>query len=353
MHESHTTEKYYAAANTYGGFKSYFNDVFNPSEYDKLYILKGGPGTGKSSLMKRFAKDLSVCGCRIEEIYCSSDPRSLDGIIATYNDKRIAIIDGTAPHESDAKIPGACDEIINLGIAWDSRWLSGERERIIGINKEKGQSYKSAYLSLSIAGAAHNAENAYFADLYDVKNANIEIKRLADSVDGHDSGSTQIRLISSFCKHGLTRLNTLESRCANIFSIVGTDYTSTRFLTDLSQEFKRRSKKITVFPSPLDPTAIEAILIPDASTCFVVGGNGKQIDTERFLKKDAIISEKIKCAKECHTLALQDSMRWFSVAAELHFALEEIYTRAMNFDIIDRIYDEKFSEVCDILKLSA
>ena len=107
MDKSEVCEKYFAAANTYAGFKSYFPIVFAPKDYERIYILKGGPGSGKSSFIKRFAADLIQKGCKTEEIYCSSDPRSLDGIIIYAEGKKIVIIDGTAPHETDAKLPGA------------------------------------------------------------------------------------------------------------------------------------------------------------------------------------------------------------------------------------------------------
>ena len=48
-------EIYFASANGYRGFRSYFNEVFAEEGLDKLFILKGGPGTGKSTLMKRLA----------------------------------------------------------------------------------------------------------------------------------------------------------------------------------------------------------------------------------------------------------------------------------------------------------
>ena len=37
--------KYFGAANSYNGFISYFDKIFDSKEYDKIYVLKGGPGT--------------------------------------------------------------------------------------------------------------------------------------------------------------------------------------------------------------------------------------------------------------------------------------------------------------------
>lgn len=46
---------YYACANSARGFVSFFDG--NIKGLDKLYILKGGPGTGKSTLMKKIGRE--------------------------------------------------------------------------------------------------------------------------------------------------------------------------------------------------------------------------------------------------------------------------------------------------------
>ena len=106
------TKKYFAAANGYDGFISYFDKVFDPRDFTKIYILKGGPGTGKSSLMRKILTIAEGHGAICEAILCSSDKDSLDGIICKNGDKQIAVIDGTAPHERDTVLPGAVDELI-------------------------------------------------------------------------------------------------------------------------------------------------------------------------------------------------------------------------------------------------
>ena len=49
-------DSFFAAANGFSGFRSYFPDVFKSSDYTRIFILKGGPGTGKSSLLRKLCE---------------------------------------------------------------------------------------------------------------------------------------------------------------------------------------------------------------------------------------------------------------------------------------------------------
>ena len=87
---------YFLGANTPGGFYSLMDKLLDPAKARAIYILKGGPGCGKSTLMKRLGALAEEAGHRPEYIYCSGDPDSLDGLVLP--DLAVAIADGTAPH---------------------------------------------------------------------------------------------------------------------------------------------------------------------------------------------------------------------------------------------------------------
>ena len=129
-YKSQTREAYFAAANGRDGFYSYFKECFDRPEIEKLYVIKGAPGTGKSKFMNDVSALAEAKGGYVKYYYCSSDPNSLDGVIARTESGAVAILDGTAPHNRDAVIPGAIDEIANLGDAFDSDKLKIDKQKI-------------------------------------------------------------------------------------------------------------------------------------------------------------------------------------------------------------------------------
>ena len=148
---------YFAAMNGRGGFTSFFEEIFFCDSIKKRYIIKGGPGTGKSSFMKRAALRAETGGAAVEYYYCSSDTSSLDGIVI---DSRIVLLDGTAPHCYDTALPGAIDEIVNLGEFWRSAELERRGAEIAELSGRKKRAYASAYGFLRGAGETFDARMA-------------------------------------------------------------------------------------------------------------------------------------------------------------------------------------------------
>ena len=102
---------FFLGTTTPAGFKGYFEPLRQEPEM-QMYLIKSGPGCGKSTLMKRLAVKAEQKGEPIQRIHCASDPDSLDGVI--FLDKRAAIVDATAPHVMEPDAPGAEEQVVSL-----------------------------------------------------------------------------------------------------------------------------------------------------------------------------------------------------------------------------------------------
>ena len=71
---------FFLGANSGEGFYSLYDQLLN-GRFDDLLILKGGPGCGKSTFMRRAGAAMEQVGERVVYINCSGDPDSLDGAI--------------------------------------------------------------------------------------------------------------------------------------------------------------------------------------------------------------------------------------------------------------------------------
>lgn len=151
MEKSCKVRHYFPGGNTTRGFFfSYYDHILTQEEATRIICLKGGPGVGKSTYMKRIGKAMEEKkGFEVEYMHCSSDPNSLDGVVMPQI--KVALLDGTAPHVVDPKNPGAVDEIIHLGDYWNEEGIRKNRDQILLVNKAVGKLFGRAYRYLKAA----------------------------------------------------------------------------------------------------------------------------------------------------------------------------------------------------------
>nr|WP_278429729.1 hypothetical protein [Brevibacillus laterosporus] len=91
--ESRVQECYFGAA-TPGGNVDY---IMSLTEEVVRYFIKGRPGSGKSTMLKKVVQIAKQRGFNMEIYHCALDPNSLDMVILP--EANVAIFDSTAPHE--------------------------------------------------------------------------------------------------------------------------------------------------------------------------------------------------------------------------------------------------------------
>ncbi len=335
--------EYYAAANGFSGFRSYFDEVFYHSGMSGIFILKGGPGTGKSTLMRKILEFFSKKEYRCDAIFCSSDISSLDGVII---DGRVAVIDGTAPHETDTKLPGALDEIINLGNGWRGEKLKSSRKKIEELNYNKKQNYISAYKYLAFSGNIHNYKIELIKNHFNFKAAEEFIFNLIHGYKKSDNKPKRV-LISSFSKDGYTRRDYSGFDIKKVYSIQGKNGESEIFL-DILKKLASGKFQITLFPSPLSDCITEGVYFEDEKILFLDSAqDGEEINASAFLKEDT--DEEIDFLNKNEDVYLEKSKLFFKKASEFHFLLEDIYRTAMDFENNGQIFQNLCERIEKIL----
>ncbi len=345
-----TSRDFFAAQNSYYGFINHFDSVFNPEKYQKIFILKGGPGTGKSSLMKRIANRFENMA-DVTKIYCSSDINSLDGVIISKGGQRIAILDGTAPHERDAVIPGAIDELVNLGEFWDSAKLELKREKILSLNKEKKKHYKSAYDFLSVAGMYSKKIKSTVDSLFDKAKLKEHIDSICKNLEKGVRCDSDM-LHSAFGKGGYQTLRTAFLHAEKQIQITGGYFSSQIFINSLCDEMKQREIKHSVYRSPLDPNDYETVVVSDKekSIAYTTRFCEDKLSIDRFLFKSPNDLSELKTYMADYEKYEQLAKESFACASKTHFLLEDIYSPLMDFSLLDKTISSLEEKICQVIE---
>ena len=330
---------YFAAANGYTGFRSYFDNILDSKSFKRIFVLKGGPGTGKSTLMKRVADFSASARLDCDTIFCSSDPDSLDGVIVHTKRGKYAVIYGTPPHQRDAVIPGAVDNIINLGDNFDIALLESHRDEIFDLNEKKKIAYSEAYSYLRTASAI----NSKIGELIK-KNFNYEkAEHIASTIASFATAKglkPQIALKRAFCKHGYFTLDDFIPTDKN-FRIAGQHGEEKEFLKILTNQSRQGYDYISF--DPLCEQTPDVIVAGDLSY-VCTSDSVYEFNAQECLNK-SISVEELSMFEEIHDSILSIARRHFNEAALLHFQLEDIYRSSIDFSKNDNIINKIISYI--------
>lgn len=322
-------KRYFAASNTERGFLSYFFEIFR-ERAQRCYIIKGGPGTGKSRLMREMGTAAEESGYGVEYYYCSSDPDSLDGIFAERGGESFAVLDGTAPHSEDLILPGCTDNLIDFGRFWDAGVLREQRRDIAAIGAEKKKAYSSAYCALAAYGAVTRIADTLVSECVDTKAIEEECAKIAMNL----GPSARLRTpLSAIGMKGFRSFDTfVENSSHTLFVTDSRGYGCSYLYFDA---LVRTVGSCRMAPDPVfadRSTGIQSDGVAIISS--TVMGKGEHftdvadfVDRSKYLQ----IKQRADHLRNLALGALAEAEVSFAEAGTAHMKLEEIYSSAMNF----------------------
>lgn len=332
---------YFAAANSGRGFVSDYPILFDTARLGRLYLIKGGPGTGKSTLLRRAAAYAEGRGLSVRRYACSSDPDSLDGIVA--GDGKLAMVDATPPHGRELELPGAADELIDLGQFWDSRLLASHRDEILHLNRAKKAAYARAYQWLAAAAEVNGATLAMLEDCLDLPKLGGEIRRRLAGLPTGEGREIPARVSAVGMKGSIT-LPTMHRRAERAYILTETRGGGGLFLREVMRAAAEKRADAEVARTPLDPSWAEGTYLPGIGTAFLDGGaaeaqrpQDKLIRMSRFYRPAALRAFRRELRQAAHSkeMLMTGASLAFEDARSAHFALEEIYAAAMDYPALE------------------
>lgn len=343
--------------NTTEGFFSFYKYILSQKDAKRIFCMKGGPGTGKSSFMKKIGNHFGNLGYTIEFHHCSSDPASLDGVVI--KELNVAILDGTSPHVVDPVHPGAVDEIINLGTAFDTTALSSHKEEIMSVTKEISGNFQRAYRLFAAAKYVHDDWSAINTSALYMDKVYVLIDELKNKLlaSPHTKFGSERHLFSTaLTPDGILSYNEqLSAEAANLYVIKGgPGLKKSEILKAVGLEAQRQGQFVEYFHDPLIPDRIENILIPDLSIGLFTTNeisrityNNNELDMKDLCDVEVLAknSQRILFDKRQFDNLLNEGLSCITTAHELHDELETYYIGAMDFSKVDVIYQDTLSRI--------
>lgn len=338
---------YFGASNSGAGFVSYFGELVRVREFERVCLIKGGPGTGKSSLMRRVAEAAEARGLAVRRYLCSSDPDSLDGIAV---EGKFALLDATAPHAQDCVLPGAVDELVDLGQFWDASALAGQRDEIAALGEKKKAAYARAYRWLGGVESVMRCERAMLAACVDGEKlrraAGRLVRELSAEAESAVTSAVTSAVIESVGMRGHVVLPTMAEEAERVFVLRDARGGGTLFLEALLDACRARGVSVGAGWRAVAPDMLCGIIVPSDGVAFLDGEVAKVeraqrdvrvINMARFWLPERLRSMRgeLRLAVKCRAGLMEGADEAFCEVREAHFALESIYAAAMDFAAVE------------------
>lgn len=341
---------YFLGGNTSRGFFSYYDYLADGSEINKIYIIKGGPGTGKSTTMKRVAKWGEDKGFDVDYIHCSSDPGSLDGVVI--KQAGVAMVDGTSPHTVDPKNAGAVETILNMGEFWDEAAIMANKSEIMRCNREISSYFRKAYNFLEAAGSIYRncclpiQENK-------VKEKVEEIINDIPSPSEKNKGKVRKLFADAVTPEGIVSYT--DGLCKGKRIVLKSEiYGGAKDMTKcLSQKLAQKGYDTELFYSPLDPAdGIRHIVLPTENICILTSDimspvsekDAVVVDTDEMVESEKTGTDFLRSRLLVISIVGQ-AVKTISCAKKLHDKLESFYIPNIDFGAMEQKRKKVLSEL--------
>lgn len=348
--------EFFLGANSAEGFVSLYDQWVDQKTIQAFYVIKGGAGCGKSTLMGRVAARMEQEGYEVEYIRCSGDPDSLDGI--RIPEKGAAMVDGTSPHTIDPAYTGATGHYIDLGAGYDRKALSDLREEIVAAVRDYRACYPAAYRRIQSAKESwdRGRKPMRTQETLDktAKRAEAILKReLKGTREGR--GTTCRRFLGGItCRGKLFLEGTVQTLCREGYWIRDDYGLAGDLLACLEQGFLDRGYDVIACPSEIDPSRLAHLLIPDRSLAFVTGkvtgAEFRTIRTESLVEKEALQEGKsfLRLSDRVAEELVREGVEHLARAKENHDALERLYHPYVDFSLAEEMAERITREILDL-----
>lgn len=347
------TNSYFLGANTSCGFYSLFNELYNPDEDNTIYLIKGGPGTGKSSIMKKIASAAENKNLSVRRIPCSSDPFSLDAIIIP--ELKISFADATSPHTINPVYPGVCEHTIELSQFWNKDKLKANSDIIKRITKENSLAHKKCINFLKAASVVNKEMIDLLKPAYDTDKINRFVNRLINTeISFLQKGECKSVFLSAVTPLGIVIQYDTLFTYDKIFTINDKyGYVSGLIMNELNNYSEINKIHRTKCLCPLNPEKIDHILFNNFALFTgdtyhpMIKKCDKTIHSERFLIKEEYnnVKNRVNFLNKTKFELIGESVKFIKEAKSLHDILESYYIAAMDFSKVSSITDEIINDI--------
>jgi hypothetical protein len=189
-------------------------------------------------------------------------------------DLKVSIVDGTAPHVIEPTAPGAIEDYINLGSAWDSQALALHKDEILEMKSQIQEAFQSAYTIFNEAEKIHDEwEKIYIENMDFAKVDSVTENLIEQLFEGKDLAKTALvrhRFFGASTPIGpVDFITNLTEDISKRYFIKGRPGTGkSTLLNKLAAYAQQKGFDVEVYHCGFDPYSLDMVIIQELDTAI-------------------------------------------------------------------------------------
>lgn len=351
---------YFAHGNTAHGAHFLYKSAFDG--LNKIFVLTGPQGTGKSTVMQKLADSQLDKGQHVQCFHSPLRPDELDGIILT--ELKVGIVDGRV-----CKGIADCgaEKIVSIpfGEAFNNSLISPEQ--VITIEDLRGKlerAYSKAYETFITALRIHDEWEKYFIDNMDFTKADqIAQDLIQELYRGHENdtptASRHLFFGAATPKGAYDFIQSLTAQLERRIFIKGRAGSGkSTLLKKLASAAEEKGIEAQVFHCGFDPNSLDMLIFPRLRTAifdstapheYFPDRDGDEI-LDMYARTiapgtDEAYAAEIAVIKERYSAKMKEATSYLKEAEVIDSQIKAYYVAATDFSIVEKLHLQLQSEL--------
>lgn len=348
---------YYVDANTAKGLYSFRES--NLPGLDKLYVISGAPGTGKSTLIRKIRDFSASRGYNTEVIHSAAENGSLSGVVIP------RLKTGFMDNAADFKPPS---EINTIYIDLDSgvNPEAVEKEKVSYWEAQKRLAYRMAYKAFAQALEVHDEWEKIYIDNMDITKSNDTAEGLAYEIlgDGYlcKRPVERHRFLGTATHAGpVNFIESLTQDSETRYFIKGRPGTGkSTMLKKIALSARQRGYDIEVYHCGFDPDSLDMLIIRELGLSvfdstppheyFPRRGGDKIIDVYNAAISpgtDEKYAGELKDISGRYKAKIDEGTACLAEAKKANDEMKKAFAEAVNFNYADAAAEKIMEEIAN------